>query len=269
MRLAGLPPAERMAHGTRGRYVTGCRCGPCRESNRVYYHQRKALLLEAAAELPPAASRDCPGVNGAPCPARSRLRRDSKGGCCLRCRKQLGDQLVDAAPARAHLFALSAAGVGKRAVAAACDVPRSQLAKLKSGARTKIRRSTLRRILSVDASAVSDHGMVDAAETWRLLNQLLQLGFTKQQVARRLGSVAKTPSLQVKRDQVLAKTAQRVAKVHREMTLELKRDLDLRDELAAAGDMGREWFDAEGYSVIQRKGRRPSTSDAAGAEATP
>ena len=28
-------------HGTRSRYVDGCRCDRCREANRLYYHQRK------------------------------------------------------------------------------------------------------------------------------------------------------------------------------------------------------------------------------------
>jgi hypothetical protein len=40
MRPTDLPPADRFAHGTRSRYVSGCRCADCREANRLYYHVR-------------------------------------------------------------------------------------------------------------------------------------------------------------------------------------------------------------------------------------
>jgi hypothetical protein len=35
-----LPPAEHYPHGMRARYVTGCRCEPCREANRAYARLR-------------------------------------------------------------------------------------------------------------------------------------------------------------------------------------------------------------------------------------
>lgn len=54
MRPADLPTAEHYAHGTRARYVTGCRCAPCRESNRLYYHQRKGQPFNGLVDAGPA-----------------------------------------------------------------------------------------------------------------------------------------------------------------------------------------------------------------------
>lgn len=34
--------AQSYAHGTRSRYVTGCRCGLCRRANRDYQRSRRA-----------------------------------------------------------------------------------------------------------------------------------------------------------------------------------------------------------------------------------
>lgn len=42
MRPHDLPSAERFAHGTRSRYVIGCRCDSCRLANREYAHKRSA-----------------------------------------------------------------------------------------------------------------------------------------------------------------------------------------------------------------------------------
>lgn len=233
-RHGDLPPAERYRHGTRARYVTGCRCTPCRASNTAYYHQRQARAKALAAELPAAAAtpapqvwtapdgstrvrtyaRACPGVSGEPCPLKAHLRKDSKGGCCRACREKLvWNGLVDAAPAREHLLALSAQGVGRRSVEAACDVASSLLEEVARGKKTRIRKKTAERILAVDAGAVADHGLVNAKETWGLIKQLVELGCTRQEIARRLGSTAVTPALQLRRRKVLAVTQARVRRL--------------------------------------------------------
>lgn len=233
-----LPPAERYAHGTRARYVTGCRCPPCRASNTAYYHQRQARAKALAAELPPVPAaaapqlwtapdgsqrvrtyaRACPGVNGEPCALKAHLRKDSKGGCCRACREKLvWNGLVDAGPARAHLLALSELGIGRRSVEAACDVAGSLLEAIRGGQKTRIRKKTAARILSVDVGAMADHGLVSARETRRLLRRLRALGlYTRKEVARLLGSTARVPSLQVgKRPKVLAATEARVRRLLR------------------------------------------------------
>jgi hypothetical protein len=239
VRPADLPTAEHYAHGTRARYVTGCRCAPCRESNRLYYHQRQARAKALAAEVSALATpspqtwtapdgtkrtrlyaRACPGVNGSPCPTSSHLRKDSKGGCCGGCRMKLGGGgLVSAERARVHLLALSAQGVGRDAVAAACDVAVSSVAAIANGTKTQLRADTERRILTVDVGVIADHGLVSARPTWKLIRKLLRGGFTRGVLAQRLG--LKTPKLQLRHDQVLARTALAVEKLHAEVLREL------------------------------------------------
>ncbi len=219
-------------HGMRSCYVRGCRCNPCREANRLAYHARQRRAVAAALELPAPTEgiaqaftgpdgtvrlrfykHACPGVNGRPCPKRAHLRRDSKGGCCEACRLQLvWNGLVDAAPVRAHLKALSTMGVGYKSVATAADVSRTTLAKILAGRRSKIRMLAAARVLAVDRDARADHSLVRAGRTWSLIGRLLDEGFSKAAIARRLG--ARTPALQIGRQRVLAKTALRVSRLY-------------------------------------------------------
>lgn len=155
------------------------------------------------------------------------------GGCrCAACRRANTDYenarraarlagdwngIVDAAPARAHLLKLARLGVGRRAVAAATDIAHTVLSDVRSGRKRRIRARTERKILAVTKACASDAALVPARRTWRLLEQLLEEGYTKQRIARELGSKAKVPALQVSRDFVLARTAHRVEVVHRRL----------------------------------------------------
>lgn len=227
-------PAERFAHGTRSRYVKGCRCAPCRASNTAYYHQRQAVARERQAELQqrekeaeavlgpaPIATapqvwtapdgtqrvriyaRACPGVDGS-CPTRSHLRKDSKGNLCRGCRERLAfNGLVPADRARAHLAELSKRGVGRRAVAAACDVAESALAAIAAGDQVQLRADTERRILGVDAGAAADHAVVKGTRTWAAIRKLLGWGWTRARISAELGNNGKALQLQKK---VLART---------------------------------------------------------------
>lgn len=151
-------------------------------------------------------------------------------GCrCLACRaahsryeserlraRRSGDWngLVDARAARVHLAKLSRRGVGRRAVADAAGVPPSTLRAIRVGEKTKIRKRTEARILAVDAGARSGGSLVPAGPTWRRIERLLAEGFTKTELARRLGSTAKTPSLQIRKDFVTARTAADVERLY-------------------------------------------------------
>jgi len=149
---------------------------------------------------------------------------------CLRCRvanagyeaarkvrRAAGDTngLVPAAPARAHLLALSRAGVSRTPVHEACDVSRTVLAAIRRGTRTQIREATARRILAVTSDAVADHAVIGAGQTKRQLRVLLHEGFTRGELARRLGSRARTPHLQIMGPRVLARTAAKVDRFYR------------------------------------------------------
>lgn len=121
---------------------------------------------------------------------------------------------VSAERARRHLAELAAQGVGRRAVADACDVADSIVAKIKSGKRLQIRAETERRILAVSADMAADRALIPAGPTWRLLDELIAAGFTKTFIAQRLGY---TRALQIGRDTVTVKNAARVRRLHREL----------------------------------------------------
>lgn len=233
MRPLGLPPPERHAHGTRSRYVSGCRCAECRAANTRYYHERQARAKALAAQItvdggpveqvwtaPDGTKRvrvykrACPGPGGGVyCPRSSHLRKDSKGGVCGVCRELLvWNGNVWAGDVRTHLRKLSRAGVGYKAVAAACDVSKTVLLQVLTGRKKLVRLRTAQRVLAVTKEAIADHALVNAAPTWRLVEQMLEAGLTKGAIARRLG--CERAALQIQKTRVLARTAFAVKRLH-------------------------------------------------------
>jgi hypothetical protein len=126
-----------------------------------------------------------------------------------------GNGIVPANKARAHLRALSACGVGRRSVGAACDVADTVLSDIISGRKTNIRASTERAILRVTHEAAGDRALIPAKGTWKLLDQLIADGYTKSELARRLGY--KTPALQLKRDLVTVRSAYLVERLFEQL----------------------------------------------------
>jgi hypothetical protein len=86
-----------------------------------------------------------------------------------------------------HLDSLSRAGVGRRAVAEACDLDPSTVGKIRSGQRKFIRMGTALQILSVTADAPLDNALIDARPAMKQIGELLKEGFTKKELATRLG----------------------------------------------------------------------------------
>jgi hypothetical protein len=125
-------------------------------------------------------------------------------------RMGLGDPLVDAKRARAHILRLSKAGIGRNAVSDVSGVARSALQEIRKGRKKKLRKSTLAKILAVKPDIVppANARLVDAKETWKNIAWLMGEGFTKGAIAQRLGR--KTPALQLKRGKVTMKTARAV-----------------------------------------------------------
>lgn len=177
MKPPDLPTAAQLACGTRAKYISGCRCLPCRAANSRYECER-------------AAARKAGDWNG----------------------------LVPAGRARAHLLKLSRRGVGRRAVQAACDVALTILQEVHSGRKTQIRRRTETRILAVTVDALSDGALIPAAHTHALIQRLLEEGFTRAELARRLGY--RSPKLQLNTPKVTAKNAARVERFYRLVMLE-------------------------------------------------
>lgn len=127
--------------------------------------------------------------------------------------------LVSTAAARAHLRKLRRKGVGRRAVAAVTGVSQAILQGIANGSRAHCRKRTETAILAVDGDARSDASIVPAGRTWTILRRLLAEGYTKTELARRLGSKAKVPALQIQADFVLASTAAKVERLYNRLEL--------------------------------------------------
>lgn len=135
-------------HGTRARYVQGCRCAECRAANAAYNRAREKALRYGLVEPNP---------------------------------------LVPADEVRAHLKKLSAAGVGRKTVAKLSGVQATQIVRLRKGITKHIRQLTARRILAVTADQAADNARVDAARTRRQIAELRAEGFSRAAIVRALG----------------------------------------------------------------------------------
>jgi len=176
----GLRPVRELAatrpHGHRLRYMAGCKCFKCRRSNSDYERIRQA----------------------------ARLAGDWNG-------------IVPAAAARSHLLKLACAGVGRRSVGHVTDISDSVLHEIRHCRRLHIRARTERKILAVTpAVGRPDGATVRAARAWRLIDRLLEEGFSKAVLARLMGY--RSPALQLRRDRITARNEQRVIALHRRLT---------------------------------------------------
>lgn len=186
--LTGRPPVvapdSHRPHGTHVKYVVEkCGCDPCREANRAYERNRaRAIRRPDEAWVP----------------------------------------YVSADDARHHLAELRAAGIGTKTVAKISGVPHGSLTKIIYGdARRglapskRIRAATEFKILCVTVDQAAGAQRIPAGPTWVLLDDLIGRGFTRKWIAGRLG--ATSPSLQIRRDVVLASTARKVEVLHRRL----------------------------------------------------
>ena len=125
---------------------------------------------------------------------------------------------VPAAPVLRHLKALGRAGLGHKTIGDAAKVSFSTVRKVLDGRRQHLRETTARRLFDVTREALADSALVPAGPTWKLLDELLEEGFTRTDLARRLGSKAKRPTIQIRRGKVEAATAAKVERLHRQLT---------------------------------------------------
>jgi hypothetical protein len=182
MPLPYLKPIQELAlrkpHGTRLKYMAGCKCMQCRAANSRYETSR------------------------------SRLRKQG-----------LSNGIFSAKKAQRRILKLSYQGIGYKTVAKNAGVSRTVMFKIRSGQQTHIREMTEKRILELGARSSAAGQLIDAAGTWRKIKWLLgpTCGFSKTELARRLGSKAKTPSLQIRDDIILTRTARAVSRLYLEM----------------------------------------------------
>jgi predicted amidophosphoribosyltransferase len=225
-----LTLAMKNPHGTRVRYVLGCRCKPCTAANLALYHARQKQIAEHAVEVRPSGPalegelvragkiyrvRRCPGANGKPCVKGGAWLRI--GDVCKACieRATVWNGLVETSRVRRHLQRLSRVGVGRRSVADIAGVALSSIHAIKTGRKRRIRAQLERRILAVTKDVMNEATLVDAKPTWKRIGWLLRQGFTRQELARRLGSKSKTPALQLKTDRITARKALAVERLYR------------------------------------------------------
>lgn len=171
-------------HGTHAKYtVDRCRCEPCRRAQREYNRMRVRAIA-----------------------------RPDEVWC----------PYVDAGPAREHVKWLATCGVGVKSLAKLSGLPHGTLSKLVYGDRARgmppsrrIRPATAERIFAVLPNMAAGAQKVPAGPTWRLLEDLIGRGWSRAELARRLGNQG--PGLQVSRTAVRASTARAVERLHAEL----------------------------------------------------
>lgn len=124
--------------------------------------------------------------------------------------------IVPADRARAHMLKLARAGVGRRAIGAATDIADSVLQAIRMRRKSRIRARTERAILAVTKAQASDGAYVSAKPSWKLIDELLEEGFTVKFLAEQFGY--KNPALQFNRERVTVRTAGRIERLHRRLT---------------------------------------------------
>ena len=127
------------------------------------------------------------------------------------------DTLFDNTEAREHLEFLRANGVGLRTVAEQSGVGRTALMQIINGRTKRARAETIAKILAVGTHVRAPGALVDATRTWELIDDMLRYGYTKGELARRLGSEYDKPALQISGNMVLQSTADKVAELHAQL----------------------------------------------------
>jgi hypothetical protein len=153
------------------------------------------------------------------------------GGCkCMLCRAAnsryetgrdalrragLSNGVVSADRTRAELRRLSRRGIGYKTAAMNAGVSRTNLAKVLFGGRLHVRAMTEKRVLELGGQRVADHALIRAGQSWRRLRWLINQGFSKTEIARRLGQRAHPPALQIGRTQITGRNARKIEQLWR------------------------------------------------------
>jgi hypothetical protein len=124
--------------------------------------------------------------------------------------------IVSAQRARDHMLALSRKGVGRRAIQAATDVADSVLHEIRSGRKKNIRARTERLILAVTPDLASDGACISARASMRLIDRLIEEGYTKTKIAKLLG--CKGHGLQFHYPQITVRNASRIRRLYERLT---------------------------------------------------
>lgn len=146
-------PVAEHYHGTNACYhLDACRCEPCRQTEQRY----RRLQIARLAGVKPSA-------------------------------------MVDAEPVREHVRVLMDGGMGSKRIAEVAGVPRGVMSKLMYGDYATgrppskvVRRATAEKLLACPLS-VADGALVSAVEGRAVVAELVARGWTRAEIARRLG----------------------------------------------------------------------------------
>ncbi len=116
--------------------------------------------------------------------------------------------IVPAKGAVDHIRKLREKGVGYRTVAEAAGVSRTVVAQCLNGTRRNIRANTSRAIQAVMVEDIADGALVPARATWRLIDELVERGYSKAQLAKWFGYTS--PAIQLNKKFITASNAFRI-----------------------------------------------------------
>lgn len=135
---------------------------------------------------------------------------------------------VDAEPARQHVLALRAAGMGPVTIARVSGVPHGSLAKLIYGdprrnlaPSKRIRPGTEKKLLAVQPTLdlLAGGAKVPALGTQRRIQALHAIGWSLSEIARRIGVTRSQMDRVLKRSHVFARTARATVVLFRELCM--------------------------------------------------
>lgn len=128
----------------------------------------------------------------------------------------MNKRFVNAARSRRRLRYLARCGIGRYAVAEITGLAHTTVRRIRNGKAKMVLDSTESAILLVTKDGYSASTLVDAAPTWLRINELLDEGFTKAALVRRLGYKQSRghESLQLNPDRVTARNEARVRRLY-------------------------------------------------------
>lgn len=189
--MTGRPPlaiADRKhrEHGTRARYMFGAVGSDTANGCRCWECAQAANVYE-----------------------KRRLARKARGW----------EPYVDASEAAAHLRWLSANGLGQHRLAEVTGLSRSNIVKIKTGRRERIRRETEERILACHLGMAGPGAHVPNRRVHEMVAELKAMGYPELQLAKMLGYKSNSLQLQ-KSGRVTPAKAARIEALYLELTAE-------------------------------------------------
>jgi hypothetical protein len=191
-----VPEREDFAHGTRACYTEGgCRCDKCVEAEHDY---REARRIEN--RLPYQLTKSSEGWIVRARTGGTVVFQSNERDAAMGVRDHLNDgdpaaarkRRIDSTRVREHLMELASVGIGQTAIAQASGVTACTIWRLVNGLGKTVSRDVADKLLSVDDKAVPAMALVDATESYELVDRLIAAGFADTWLAYLLGSHLKT-----------------------------------------------------------------------------